>query len=222
MFNSDPSSDNEQEPDYELKSIIPIDNTIAVIEIKNNNDSNNELTISIGSVGSVGSINTNDSTNTNDSINSNDSDNLDDSVGSLGSLDSSQSTNSDDLDKCKYCLQHSKETTSPFVNPCLCTNPICLGCLKKQIDFRKSTVCEICMAEFQITADMNITMPNSGDRADFVVQIDNYDDFFEDVSIDSDIEAYEYFGINGENFICGCFTVVAFVIIFVVIVSIYS
>jgi hypothetical protein len=67
---------------------------------------------------------------------------------------------------CKYCLQNENETNSKFVNPCLCTNPVCIACLKHQIGLTQTLICEICKGSIIITVEMDIVMPktNSDDN----------------------------------------------------------
>jgi len=57
---------------------------------------------------------------------------------------------------CKYCLQNENETNSKFVNPCLCTNPVCIACLKHQIGLTQTLICEICKGSIVITPEMDI------------------------------------------------------------------
>lgn len=60
------------------------------------------------------------------------------------------------LPVCKYCLENSLECKSPFVKPCRCTDPVCLNCLRRQIELKRTIICEICKTTYVITADMNI------------------------------------------------------------------
>ncbi|XWV26253.1 putative orfan [Tupanvirus soda lake] len=68
------------------------------------------------------------------------------------------SRNSLELDHCKYCLQNPIENTSKFVKPCKCTNPVCVSCLKRQLELKRVTKCEICVSEINITDEMGIDL----------------------------------------------------------------
>ena len=66
---------------------------------------------------------------------------------------------------CKYCLENSAECKFKFVTPCKCTNPVCVGCLRRQVELKNSKTCEICKTMCDITSDMNINIrPNNGEE----------------------------------------------------------
>jgi E3 ubiquitin-protein ligase DOA10 len=58
------------------------------------------------------------------------------------------------IDLCRYCLSNQTECNSIFINPCKCTNPICESCLKIQLEYTHSKICEICRSPFVITNEM--------------------------------------------------------------------
>lgn len=59
---------------------------------------------------------------------------------------------------CKYCLQNCIESKEKFVTPCSCTNPVCISCLRRHIELKNITICEICRSKYKITPDMGIVV----------------------------------------------------------------
>lgn len=53
---------------------------------------------------------------------------------------------------CRCC----KKSQELFYKSCLCTEPICLFCLKRKIELKNIYMCEICDQVFKIKSEMNI------------------------------------------------------------------
>lgn len=59
---------------------------------------------------------------------------------------------------CKYCQQRQIDCNLKFVNPCICSNYVCVPCLKRQIELKKCLYCEICSGEYVVTSDTSINI----------------------------------------------------------------
>jgi len=76
------------------------------------------------------------------------------------SINSSQSETTLLIEKCRYCWLNQSELSNDtkLIKCCLCTNLICVTCLKKRIDTSKRNCCEICLAKYILPNDIHIDM----------------------------------------------------------------
>lgn len=54
---------------------------------------------------------------------------------------------------CKYCLEPIL-IAEHIINPCACTQPVCLDCLCEQIHRTGQEYCEICKKNYEITREL--------------------------------------------------------------------
>ena len=80
------------------------------------------------------------------------------------------STENNDKIICKYCLEPILKRRKR-INPCNCTQPICLECLSKQLKITGNRHCEICRVDF----NMNSKLIRKIDKCSVTIIISNED-----------------------------------------------